>query len=70
MKYEKYQAGLTALRNLITSNIKEYFVLAHNNSITGLSLVDPIFLMDYIRTNYGTVFPNKVQENDIELDAQ
>ena len=42
-KYKKYQVGLTALRILITANIKEHFVSAHNNSITGFSLVDPIF---------------------------
>ena len=69
-KYKKYQAGLTALRNLITSNIKESFVLAHNNIITGFCLVDPIVLMDYIRTNYGTVLPKKLQDNEISLDAQ
>ena len=69
-KYEKYQAGLTELRNLITSNTGESFVLEHNNRITGFRLVDPIVLMDYIRTNYGTVPPKKLQENEIALDAQ
>ena len=37
-KYNKYQAGLTALRNLITINIGESFVLSYNNSITGFHL--------------------------------
>ena len=26
--------------------------------------------MEYIRTNYGTVLPKQLQENDIALDAQ
>ena len=60
-KYEKYQAEVTALRNLITTNIEEYFVSAHKNSITRFRLVDPIALMDYIQTNYGTVLPKKLQ---------
>ena len=47
-KYEKYQAGLMALRNLITTNIKESFVPANNNSITGFCIVDPTILMGYI----------------------
>ena len=60
MKYEKYQAGLTALRNLITTNIEESFVSAHKNSITGFCLVDTNVLMDYIQTNYGTVLPKQL----------
>ena len=51
-KYEKYQAGLTVLRNLITTNIEESVVSAHNNSITGFCLVGTIVLMDYTQTNY------------------
>ena len=70
MKYDKYQAGLTALRNLITSNIKEFFLLAYNNSITGFCLVGIIFLMNYIRINYRHVLPKHQQDNDIALDAQ
>ena len=46
MKYEKYRAGLTSLRNLIRTNIEEYFVSAHNNIITRFCLVDPIILME------------------------
>ena len=69
-KYEKYQVGLMALCNLITSNIEEYFVLAHTNSITWFSLVDPIFLMFFIWTNYGTVLLKQLQDNYISLDAQ
>ena len=67
-KYDKYQAGLTALCNLITTNIEEFFVSAHNNIITGFRLVGPIVLMDYIQTNYWTVLPKKLQENEIALD--
>ena len=59
-----------ALCNLITSNIKESFVSAHNNSITGFHLVDPIVLMEYIRTNYGTILAKKLQDNEIASDAQ
>ena len=59
-----------ALRNLITTNIKESFVPANKNSITGFCIVGHIALMDYIRTNYGTVTPKKLQDNEIALDAQ
>ena len=69
-KYEKYQAGLTALCNPITRNIKEYFVSAHNNIITGFHLVNTIVLMEYIQTNYRTDLMKKLQENDTILDAQ
>ena len=69
-KYEKYEAGLTALHSLVTSNIKESFVLAHNNRITEFRLFDPIFLMENIQTNYVTVLPRQLQENEIALDAQ
>ena len=69
-KYKKYQAGLTALRNLITSNIKESFVLAHNNRITEFRLFDPIFLMENIQTNYVTVLLKQLQENGIVFDEQ
>ena len=50
-KKEKYQAGLMALPNLITTNIEESFVSAHNSSITGFCLVGPILPMDYILIN-------------------
>ena len=69
-KYEKYQAGITALRNLITSNIEESFVSEHNNSITEFHCVYHIVLVAYIRTNYGTVLLKQLQYNDIVLDAQ
>ena len=69
-KYDKYQAGITALRNLITTNIEESFVSAHNNSITGFRLVGPIVLMDYIQTNYWTVLPKQLRENEVALDSQ
>ena len=70
MKYKKYKVGLTVISNLITTKIEESFVSAHNNSTTGFCLVDLIFLMEFIGTNYGTVFPKKLQENEIALDAQ
>ena len=70
MMYEKYQAGLTALCNVMTSNIYKYFVSLHNNSITGFCLVDPIVLTNYTRTNYVTVLSKKLQENEMVLDAQ
>ena len=69
-KYEKHQSGLTALCNLITRNNKESFVSEHNNGITGFHLSNTIFLMDYIQTNYRTVLPKQLQENEIALDAQ
>ena len=70
MTYKKYQAKIKALRNLIITNIEKSFVPAHNNSISEFRLVDNIFLMDYIQTNYGNVHPKKLQENEIPLDAQ
>ena len=69
-KYKKYEAGLTALRNLITSNNQESFVSAHKNRITGFCLFDTIILMDYIQTNYGIVHPKQIQHNWIALNAQ
>ena len=54
-----------SLHNLVTINIKEYFVSAHNNNITGFCRVDTSVLMDYIRTKYVTVLPKNLQENDI-----
>ena len=68
-KYGKYQEGLMEIRNLITRNIEESFVLEHNNSISGFSLVNPIVFMDYIQTNYVTVLPKQLQGN-ITLDVQ
>ena len=67
-KYKKYQAGLTAIRNLITSNTEESFVSKNNNRITGFRIVDPFVLMDYTRTNYGSVLPKQLQENDIAIE--
>ena len=58
------------LRNLIKTNNEEFSISAHNNSITGFCLVNPIVLMDYIRKNYGTVLPKQPQENEIALNAQ
>ena len=69
-RYKKYQAGLPALRNLIASKTEELFVWAHNSIITGFRLVDPIVLMKYTQTNYGTVILEKLQENEIALDEQ
>ena len=59
-----------ALHNLITTNIDESFVSAHNNSINGFLLFNTISRMDYIRINYGTVLPKQLQDNDIALGAQ
>ena len=55
IKYKKYQAVLMALNNLITNNIEEYCVSAHNNSKKGFHTLYPIIIMDYIWTNYETV---------------
>ena len=58
------------LCNLITTNIEKSFVSEQNNIITGFYIVNNIALMDYIWTNYGTVPPKQLQENEIVLDAQ
>ena len=50
--------------------MEESVVSAHNNRINGFCLVDNIVIMDYIQTNYGTVLPKQLQENEIALDAQ
>ena len=53
----------------VNTNIEEIFVSAQNNIITEFRLVEPILLMDYIQTNYGTVILKQPQKNEVAFDS-
>ena len=64
-KFVKYQATVTALRNLILNAIDEKYVRSLRHEISGFANVHPYDLLTYIWTTYG-----KIDDADHSLNEQ
>ena len=62
-----FKAATTALRNLIIQHIDDEYIASLDHSITGFTLVSPLTLITYIRTNYGMVDETDLKNNDTAL---
>jgi len=64
-EFVKYQATITALRNLILNAIDEKYVRSLRHEISGYANVHPYDLLTYIWTTYG-----KIDDADHSLNEQ
>ena len=67
-RYKRYRSGLTALTNVILSNIDHKFIEEHNNEWTGFTQVHPFTLLTYINNEYGQVSDDKLTTNENKLN--